>query len=212
MQVTHDSGTGRSVIIVHESGYKYKKYVDSIINSSLKNYRKIIFECDNLNDENWQKNYEKFRKLLDDLNIRLATFISFADSGTLVQQLALEELKKIKTLVLFDPTCRAHPSLLMKLTDKIESFLPLGLPLRITNSSYDSKPFLHRIRCPVLIIATTNLSSYEKDQIQVFSEKLPCAWNFSVSENDFHDQLSELIDNFQEVPTKCPQKTKMRGI
>ena len=92
---------------------------------------------------------------------------------------------------------------------KIEQYLPLGLPFRTLNSGFDCKPFLQRIRCPVMLLSSREAGLYLKSEFQVFLKELPSAWGQVLTSEkqhaDYSAEVARLIQEFQDIPAKCPQ-------
>ena len=206
INILQDRGQGRPYIAFFENRDHYQEYLRNFKEFELKSSRTIIFECNPLSDLNWNNSYLELTKTLDNLKIKQAAFITFGATCTLIQNLALQDLKSVRTIVFIDATCRPHPSKLMRIADKIEDSLPLGLPLRMQNQSFDAKPFLHRIRCPVLVVITDKASGYQREQAAVLAAGLPSAWSVEVKDSFDLGEFARMIEDFQEVPVKCSQK------
>ena len=69
--------------------------------------------------------------------------------------------------MLVDATTRPHPSTWTRLITRIESLLPIGLPLRSSDVVFNGKPFLQRIRCPVLVLSTAQATPYQMAEAKV---------------------------------------------
>ena len=157
----------------------------------------------------WKQARDEVRKLFTELSIRQATYVAIAQASNIALALALQELKSIRSLILIDPQTRPIPSWGDQMIGKIEQYLPLGLPFRTLNSGFDCKPFLQRIRCPVMLLSSKEAGLYQKSEFQVFLRELPSAWGHElVSEKlnaDYPVEVARLIQEFQDIPTKCPQ-------
>ncbi len=208
VSLVEESGRGQTSIVISEKGcadFLDRKVIDDLIS----NGRLLKFATAEITDENWQEISRQFIELLDSHGVRQASFVGVEDAGSIVQHLALTNLKRIRRIVLIDPATRAHPRLFDKITDWVEKKLPLGLPLRVVGKAFDSKPFLHRIRCPVLLVKSRTSNEAELAEIEFMSNHLPTAWmvDLSADNNDSEiESLNAAISEFQLVAAKRPRK------
>lgn len=146
------------------------------------------------------------------LGVKRATLFGIGPGASVAQALAMQDSKLVRRLVLLNPTTRLLPSMFSKFIDKLERFLPLGLPLRPLSASFDSRPFLHRIDCPSLILSSPDAGHYIISEANFISNKLPNAWHVQLkhspftSDNSCSDELENLLKTFLNVPVKRPQK------
>ena len=145
---------------------------------------------------------------LREIGVLRATLMGIGEGGSLAQAMALANKKLVRRLVLINATCRVNPSMGSKIIDYLETLLPFGLPLRSLGKDYDSRPFAHRIDCPVLVLTTSSASTYEVHQSEFLSARLPNAW--VASTNGAGEVLSpeviKTIGDFAAVPARVPQK------
>lgn len=204
IQCVADQGSGRAFVMVSERGV-YRRFGDEMVRALSERTRAVEFEIPSVSERNWGALSRALRGALAEKSVRQCSLVGFGAASAIVQQLLLLEPKLVRTLTLVDGASRAHPSLLMKIADKLEAFLPLGLPLRLKKSGFDSKPFLQRMRCPVLIVSTAQSSAYIKQQAELLSQRIPTSWRCALKSGDQASELSKLILEFEEVPAKCPQ-------
>lgn len=146
--------------------------------------------------------------------IRRATVLGIGAGAAVAQSLAVAAPKMVRRLVLLNATPRLAPGFLCRTVDRIERFLPLGLPLRRVRALYDSRPELHRIHCPTLLILTADAGQYEREQAVYLHDKIPNCWMRRVasmhdqSRGRFSGELQELLARFLQVQVKCPQKAR----
>ena len=149
---------------------------------------------------------------LQNLRIRRLTVVGAGSGSAVVQALAVHYPKLVRRLVLINARSRIAPGVFQRFLDKFERLLPLGLPLRPLSQAYDSRPVLHRIHCPVLVLTSSDASSYEIEQSRFIAKRIPNCWSADLaaarmgSEQDLGEELHELIVQFMQVPVKCPQK------
>jgi hypothetical protein len=190
------------VFLVEEGGNN--SYAFELIKSRSFFSRAAIFSSSKVTTENYQEITKQFEKALQDNRFRHVSLVAWGGVTTILVSLALINHKLIRTLILIDPSSRAHPSRLEKIIDKLEERLPLGLPLRKIAKGFDCRPFLQRVRSPTLVINSNFASDYLKSEAQLFASRIPTAWKLNFSELSV---LAEYIDKFQEIPAKCPQSS-----
>jgi len=203
-----DIGAGRPWVLVRERGSHYTSYIETARDIASKSGRVILLEVASVTDTNWTLLASALEEKLFQKGVRHASFLSFGGAGVLVQRLCLIHPKIGRSLVFVDATSRGHPSLLMRLADAIERSLPLGLPLRKNIKGFDSKPSLHRFRCPVIVAVTELASEYERGESRVMAKALPTAWYVELRGEE---ELSPILTEFQGVAAKCPQKRRTRA-
>ncbi|NBO19860.1 MAG: hypothetical protein EBV03_11700, partial [Proteobacteria bacterium] len=179
LSILTDSGSGRPCVVLHERGDSLP-LAAALVQTLTAKGRVLQIETPVINDHNWEGLTTELLALLSEKTVRHAAFISFGACGALVQALALQALKMVRTIVLVDASTRAHPSRISRLVDRVEQWLPLGLPLRLAQSGFDAKPFLQRIRCPVLVVSSPAGSAYERSEAAVLEAGLPTAWMASL--------------------------------
>jgi len=215
IQVRADVGTGRVFILLAELEREEegKAVFSSMTAASTSNdgvqkspsYRVIFAVVPALTKSNFEPLTEALVSTLEKYCVRQASFIAFGSAGSLVQRLALHELKLVRTLILIDAETRPHPTGWELFLNRLEAHLPLGLPFRSNVGGFFSTPFLQRIRCPALILTTPDASSHVRMEARIFEERLPTAWRHELARGE---DPAQIIFSFQEVPAKCPQKSR----
>ena len=205
IEVQSDVGKGRAIIVLCEKG-TYNDFAEKLSHELHRDTRVISCITQRVGAQNWQLLTLKLEEALQSLGVRQATYIGFGPAATVVQNLVILKPKLVRSLVLVDATMRAHPTLWQCLSDRIERFLPLGLPLRFRSADFDGHPLLHRMRCPALIVTSRHASQLARSQASEFASSMPSAWReVLVSENEARE-LTELVVQFQNVPAKAPQR------
>ncbi len=199
-----DEGQGRTVCLIRE-GARDADLSQRLYNELKQRSRALLIELPVLDDNNWEFVTEQLRSAITEAAVRQASFIAYGPAATVVLNLYLKEPKVVRTVALLDAACRPHPSYISRAVDWIEERLPLGLPLRLRTAGFDAKPFLHRIRCPVLVLTSPLASPFLCAQAREMSARLPTAWHVELGETDA-THLDELLLLFYDVPAKCPQK------
>lgn len=153
-------------------------------------------------------------KLIDklaDAGVRRVTVVGVGGGGALAQNLAVEFPTVVRRLVLLNATARVSPGLRTRLMDRVEKFLPLGLPLRAAGDDFDARPVLHRVRCPVIVGLSADAPAYEQAQATYLTRVIPSAWYVALPREDRPKEFAAgLIDSFDEfltVPGRRPQKS-----
>jgi pimeloyl-ACP methyl ester carboxylesterase len=211
MKVLSDSGQGRAFLLLVDDP-RYQSYANTLHGSLSQTSRSVIVEVDRISSENWSPLTNALIELLGQLKIRQSSFVGFGAAGALCQNLALLDSKLVRTLILVDPSARPHPSRLNRTLDKFEEILPLGLPLRLRNKDFDSKPFLQRLRCPSLLALSPLATAHERHQAQIMDARMPTAWMLELPSQDTMQALCNATLEFQGVPVKCPQKARKREL
>ena len=201
--ITSETGTGRAVVVLVENVSDLNSGAD--ITSALTSGRKIMVTLPKIGDDTWQEISAATQKLFDDNRIRQPTLIGIAAASTIALHRVLSEPKSVRALVLLNPTTRAHPSAWHQRLDALEAALPLGLPFRLEDRGFDARPYLHRIRCPVIVITTKGTSSYELEMAEEISARTPTAWHRHLAGNSDNADIAAAIAEIQDVPVKCPQ-------
>lgn len=200
-----DSGTGRAFCLLIDNAQdlelakKISKQLD--VKSRL-----IIFSLEEISQYNWQKLTAAVLEQFQEKKVRQVSLIGIKAAGAIAQNIALTNRKLSRSLILINTTTRPHPTAFSKFVDRIESILPLGLPLRQSSANFDSKPFLQRLRCPALILTTKEANDHEKAEAKILTKRLPTAWHYEASSLDVAAEIAKLLSQFEDVPAKCPQK------
>lgn len=162
----------------------------------------------------WNIN-EHVERLMHDLSgerIKRATIIGVDSGASVAQAFAVRHPKSCRRLILVNPTTRVSPSVFDRAIDSVERFLPLGLPLRRLSKAFDSRPILHRIRCPMLVLSSPEASLFQLSQAEEIARRTPTAWHRKLK-NPYHTDAGELsgelmqfVEEFLKVSVKQPQK------
>lgn len=207
-RIVHDTGNGKAIVCVVEYGSRYHAVASRIVHQINPSFRVILIEVQNFNEETWQERADQLGAVLQSARIRFACIVALGEVGALVQHLYLALPRSVRSLVLLDATTRPHPSFWTRFIGTIEAQLPIGLPFRSTDSVFNGQPFLQRFRCPVLIISTSAASQYQRSQAQILLDTLPTAWKESIPWEHCTDIVPSLINEFQGVAAKSPQRNR----
>jgi pimeloyl-ACP methyl ester carboxylesterase len=210
INLVSDSGQGRAFVLIHEQG-SYVGLAEQAAKQMSGKARVLVFQSSPVSENFNFASPSPLISILGDLGLRQCSIIGFGDSGVLAQHLVLTQPKLVRSLVLVDGSFRSHPSRFTKIVDWLESHLPLGLPLRLQERGFDSKPFAQRIRCPVLLALTPLVNDFIRLQSQEILYRIPSAWMVELKESNMVEHFCDLIDTFERVPVKCPQKNIERA-
>ncbi|RIL12379.1 MAG: hypothetical protein DCC75_00540 [Proteobacteria bacterium] len=201
-------GQGRAFVIIRESGSDHSAAHEAF-NAISEQAKVFLVECSLVTDDNWQILTSLLLEGLRNQSLRQASFLGFGPACSLIQNLALRELKLVRTLIFVDALTRPHPGRLTRFLDRIESWLPLGLPLRSDFMGFDSKPFLQRLRCPCLVVTSFHAGELHRVGAQRMLQMLPTAWGTELSAGQESEakQLARLVLEFYAIPARCPQKS-----
>jgi pimeloyl-ACP methyl ester carboxylesterase len=213
-RVVSDQGSGRAFVTVIDDP-AYVELAQAISAAVGQRARAIVIQSDPITAESWRALAHSFEQSLVSLNIRQASFIGIAAGATLVQNLALENPRVVRTLVIIDASLRPHPTRAERILDGIEQKLPFGLPLRLGSKGFNVRAFAHRLRCPMLLASTRRASSFVSNELRVLGTVAPTAWFVQLSATIDQAEAQELCDlilTFQDTPAKCPQKNLQEAV
>ena len=205
-----ECGQGAALIVLAEHGVD-EESVAPLIQPLSQRFRVLRIVAPRVGEKNWDAITESVVELMNVMGIRQASFVGVAHAGSVVQHFALLHLKRVRRIVLVNGRTRPHPTWCTRAIDWIESRLPLGLPLRTPRGSFDSKSFLHQIRCPCLIVLTADAGAELVSQGELLAAHLPTAWLVRLEPGQGASRLAELIDEFQDVAAKKPRKNIGNG-
>ncbi len=214
VKVVADHGSGRSFVTVIDDA-QYLELAQEIVTAISQRARGIVILVDAISPETWRELAEEFDRTLANLQLRQASFVGISAGATLVQNLALENPKLVRSLVIVDASLRPHPSLVERILDEVESRLPFGLPLRLGSKGFNVRAFAHRLRCPMLLVSTRRASAFVTRELQSLGAIAPTAWHIRLQSTDAVSEakeLCELLLAFQETPAKCPQKNLQEAV
>jgi pimeloyl-ACP methyl ester carboxylesterase len=206
--VLADEGSGRAFVTVVDDA-QYLPLAHAVVSALRERARTILVQSRAIEPDSWRETAAAFESVLASLQIRQASFVGLAAGATLVQNVALERPKVVRSLVIVDASLRPHPSVLERFLDGIEARLPFGLPLRLGSKGFNVRAFAHRLRCPMLLVSTARASLFVSREMQTLGSVAPTAWHVRLSsrhESAEAHELAELLFAFQDTPAKCPQK------
>jgi len=206
VQIRADEGTGRAFVLLFERG-SAEGEARALLGALSPRHRVLLLEVPVLEPGSWRASAGEVLELLKGQGVRQVSFVAFGPAAAPVQYLCLTEPRFVRTMALVDAVTRPHASRLTRLVDRLESWLPLGLPLRLSGEGFDCRPFLQRIRCPVLIITTPAASEYVRGEGAVMADRLPTAWQVALAAEGAAEELARLVATFTDVPAKCPQRS-----
>ena len=212
IDVISDGGSGRAFITIIDDG-AYLPLARNVVDKLASKARSVLLQASPVTNTSWESLTEVFSATLANLNVRQASVIGMGAGATIAQNFALAHPKSVRSLAIVDASSRPHPTRWERLVDWIEERLPFGLPLRLGSEGFNVKAYLHRLRCPLLVIATTRASAFVREEIKSAALRAPTAWRVVLSggEEEQSVQLSEALLAFQDTPAKCPQKNVREG-
>ena len=204
MKVIQERGEGRVFVLLRERGAY--PLAEAVVASLAERAKVLLLECEEVRAERWISLTRELARVVQERGIRQASFVGFGAASSVILDLALRELRLVRTLALIDAETRPHATTRDHVIDRIERFLPLGLPLRARGRWFDVRPFLHRLRCPTLVVVTPQASAHTRAEAEVFAAQLPTGWRVELSSGEPAAELGAHLLQFQEVPAKCPQR------
>lgn len=201
-------GSGRTFVLIVEQG-DYRPLAESVYQTLAEDAKRLLIELAPVTDTNWEQATNDLLALLAEQGVRQASFVSFGAAGVVVQNVCLYDIKLVRSVIFVDAATRSHPNLLTRIVDRIEQALPLGLPLRAITRGFDGKPFLQRIRCPVLVVTSQRASAHERAEADRMVQRFPTSWRSELAGAEEDAKLLGLVNDFQGVMAKCPQKNRV---
>lgn len=203
-----DEGRGRAFVLLREQG-NYQHLRDVLLAGEQAAGRIVALSSDKVTASNWEIMSSAFAEECDRLSIRQGLFAGCGDAATLIMHLALHDPRRVRLMVLIDATTRPHPSSFERALASLESHLPMGLPFKSKEVGFDARSYLQRIRCPVLVLTTSKATSYHIEEARILADTLPTAWYLQI-ESGAEDSIAGIVQEFQAVPARCPQKNIRR--
>ncbi len=124
----------------------------------------------------WEATSAEVETCLESLGVRHCPMIGVGRGSVLVELLAVTRPKLCQVIILADPTVELGASWSERVVARLERWLPLGLPLRMGSDHFFPEPFLHRIRCPVLVVASATSSEAEARHMAILAQRIPNGW------------------------------------
>lgn len=205
------AGRGRKIVIVYEQEGRLEAIAGATAHLLPESVQTYLVSIKPFAEQDWQERAHDLEQALLLAKIKNACLVGFASASSLVIHCCLNQPKLVRSLVLVDATTRPHPSRITRIIDKIENYLPVGLPFRSHRRTFNAAPFLQRIRCPAAVVTTSSASSYHLEEAEIFKSLLPTAWTRPITADKSSEDLSKFICDFQDVAAKRPQKNLGRN-
>lgn len=207
-KLTSDHGTGRAFAILFESG-ESDQLAASLSTELSKSQRALAIEVPRITPSNWRAISDEVQAIFGTKSIRQVSLVGLGSAGAIAQNIVLSTTRFVRTMVLVDATTRPHPSRMTQVIDRIERALPLGLPLRLKGTHFDSRSLLQRMRCPALIVTSSDASPHIKNEALVMCNAIPTAWSVELPKTpNLVQEVAQVIGDFQQVPARCPQRAQ----
>ncbi len=159
------------------------------------------------------------------LGIKRYTIFAEGSACNVAQVMALHSATNhtgaVRRLFLLNPQSRMSPTLSTKIIDRLESCLPLGLPLRPLDNNFDSRSTLHRLRCPTMLAVTPDAGMFLKYEAAQMHKRIPNSLLLPLKyslphslgnetsqeqQKEAHLELLSLLHDLLQRPVKRPQK------
>jgi pimeloyl-ACP methyl ester carboxylesterase len=144
--------------------------------------------------------------------VRWVYVIGNREGSTIGQALSIQHKKLVRRLMLINPHTRKSTDRSNIILDYLEKIIPCGLPLRKLANDFDARSHIHQVHTPTLVLLSKTSNSYEVEQVDFLSKRIPNCWVgefFSEKSSDMSLSLNALLkiaQEFKEVPIKAPQK------
>jgi pimeloyl-ACP methyl ester carboxylesterase len=208
LKVLFDQGTGRAYITIVDDDC-YLPLVSAVAEQIARTARSIVVKSQSITSDSWRTLSEALVSTIAQIGVRQASLIGMGAGATLAQNIALIEPKTVRSMVVVDAASRPHPSVWDRFIDALEARLPFGLPLRLGSKGFNVRSYVHRFRCPLLIVSTRRASTFIRDELKQLALLSPTAWRVDLAEIPSAEEapfFAETVIAFQETPVKCPQK------
>lgn len=208
--VRRDVGTGRSIVIIDcpaANPNKLNNRANTLSEALSGSLRVVELEVQPpASGAEWRLIAREIEEQLSRLGIRLCTVVGVGEGTVIAQHLAISHPKLCQSLVLVNPVFQLSETLLSRLAAWVESALPLGLPLRIGSDQFVSAPFLHRLRCPTLVLVSTEISAAAARVMVSMARRIPNAWYQMLTAEKTDEQLIHLVQTFLPVRNRHPMR------
>jgi len=208
LEILFDQGTGRAYITIVDDD-RYLSLVRAVSDQISRTARSIVVKSRSITSDSWRALSDSLLLTIAQVGVRQASLIGMGAGATLAQNIALIEPKTVRSMVVVDAASRPHPSSWDRFVDTLEARLPFGLPLRLGSKGFNVRSYVHRFRCPLLIVSTSRASTFIRDELRQLALLSPTAWRVDLSDTHREQEASvfaETVIAFQETPVKCPQK------
>jgi pimeloyl-ACP methyl ester carboxylesterase len=213
LEILFDAGSGRTFITILDDE-AYMPLAQAVTDRLATKARSLVIKSRAVTAESWRDLSQKLTALIAKLGVRQASLIGMGAGASLAQNVALNDPKTVRSMAVVDAAARPHPGRWERLIDALEARLPFGLPLRLGSGGFNVRSYLHRFRCPLLVVCTRRAGAFIREELRQLSQLAPTAWQVdltAVAADEEAMAFTDTILSFQETPAKCPQKnTKER--
>lgn len=206
LRIERDEGMGRALVFLHEE----RTAVPQVALERLSARSRLIhLVTKDVTPKNWESISNAVSEVFEKKELRQVSFVCLEHASVVALHRSLDEGKFVRSLILYHPISSPHPNFLTRVSNALEKRLPLGLPLRTLQPGFHAPSFLHRVRCPTVILLRNNADNYISEQSCNLAKSIPTAWLVRMNEKDDLDaNISTIIEQMSEIPVKCPQKAR----
>jgi hypothetical protein len=154
----------------------------------------------------WEQTSSQLESALAERGLRHCPIIGIGESALIVHHFAVFRPKICQSIILIDPVFHLAVTRLTRLVNWLERILPLGLPLRVGTDSFISAPFLHRIRCPTLVINSGEEGIEQEEAISSMTRRIPNGWFRRLGREAPEADLIESISSFLPIRHRYPMR------
>lgn len=208
--VRRDVGTGRSILIIdcrRSDSRESHHCTDSFIAAFSESLRVVELSVPPPRGaKEWGSVSQRIEELLAGLGIRYGAVLGVGEGSVIAQHLAITRPKICQSLIVVDPVFELSETFLGRFVARVESVLPLGLPLRIGGDQFASAPFLHRIRCPTLVVVSAQVGAASAREMESMARRIPNAWYQMLNATDDSVEFIELVRTFLPIRNRHPMR------
>lgn len=203
---------GGSYLLLFPDRRKNREQAAQLVDGFTSHFKTLVLTSELPPVDRVEAAVDEIVKELERTAIKRAVVFGLGAGTAVAMALAVAQPRLVRRVVLLDATTRMRPRLLERAVDRIEEFLPLGLPLRPLNSAYDARPSLHRIHAPTLVLTQPHAGSFLREQSALIADRIPNAWLVPLiqpareSTGRISDEVVNRLMEFVQVPVKAPQK------
>lgn len=206
LRVERDEGKGRTLVFLHEE--RLESPQDALQHLSAQN-RLIHLVTKDVTPTNWEQISNAVSEVFENKQLRQVSFVCLEHASVIALHRSLDEGKFVRSLVLYHPISSPHPNWATRAAEYIEEKLPLGLPLRTLQPGFHAPSFLHRVRCPTVVLLREHASTQISEQAHMMAQSIPTAWLVTMGQQEnLYSKIEEVVEDMSAVPVKCPQKVR----
>ena len=159
---------------------------------------------------------DELTRLIKESGIRHYLLVGIGLGATVAQAVAIASEREVRQLIVVDPAPFLSLTFSEQLVDLLERALPLGLPFRKRSAGFDPRPYLHRIRCPTLVVSGYAQGIAGEGETNCLLRKIPNSWPLRATAADGADEATNALCRgvrvFIDSPARRPQRQRQTRV